>query len=47
MMRNARNLLGVCFGIKFVPTSFRTNVNMAILNLTTIVIQRQLLATMK
>ena len=46
MIFNLRKLLGVCFGIKFVPMSFRTNVTMAILNLTTIAIQRQLLATM-
>ena len=45
-VRNARK--GVCFVIKFVPMSFiRTNVIMAILNLTTIAIQRQLLATRK
>ena len=47
MMRNVRKLLGVCLGMKFVPMSFRTNVVMAILNLTTMAIQRQLVATMK
>ena len=46
MMCNARKLFGVCFGIKFVHTSSRTHVIMAIMNLTTIAIQRQLLATM-
>ena len=47
MMRNVRKLFVVSFGIKFVPMSFRTNVIMAILNLTAMAIQRQLLATMK
>ena len=47
MMRDVRKLVGVGFGIKFVPMSFRTNVIMAIQNLTTMAIQRQLLATMK
>ena len=47
MMRNVRKLLGVCFGIKFVPMNFLTNGIMDILNLTTIAIQRQLLVTMK
>ena len=47
MMCNVRKLLGVYFGIKFVPMSFCTNVIMAILNSTTIAILRQLLATMK
>ena len=47
MMRDVRKRLGVCFGIKFVPMSFRTNVIMTILNFTTMAIQRQLLATLK
>ena len=45
MIGNVRKLFDVCFVIKFAPMSFRTNVILAILNLTTMAIQRQLLAT--